>query len=94
MISRGFNSQEYNWLSKEFNLSKKEVDEVKNLSEEQFLKFSRNLQETEISSMEGSYSADDLIQVFKSARQLVPAELEAAAAGIVQVGRHLGGRAR
>merc|ERR1719462_141972 len=93
MVSRGFNSQEYDWLANEFHLSKQEVDEVKNLSEEEFYLFSRRLQE-ETDMSESDYSVDDLLQVFKSARQLVPAELEAAAHGIVHVGRHLGGRAR
>jgi len=93
MVSRGFNSQEYDWLANEFDLSKQEVDEVKNLSEEEFYLFSRRLQE-ETDMSESDYSVDDLLQVFKSARQLVPAELEAAAHGIVHVGRHLGGRAR
>ena len=36
----------------------------------------------------------DLVSVLKSARQLVPAELEAAAHSIIEVGKHLGGRAR
>ena len=85
--------QEYDWLANEFDLSKQEVDEVKNLSEEEFFLFSRKLQE-ETDMSESDYSVDDLLQVFKSARQLVPAELEAAALGIVHVGRHLGGRAR
>jgi len=93
MVSRGFNSQEYNWLANVFDLSKQEVDEVKNLSDEEFMLFSKRLQE-ESDITDSDYSVDDLIQVFKSARQLVPAELEAAALGIVHVGRHLGGRAR
>ena len=95
MIARGFNTKEYNWLSKEFLLTKKEVDEVKNLSEEEFQLFSANLMEkTDMTSLDGGYTAEDLISVLKSARQLVPSELEAAAVSIVEVGKHLGGRAR
>ena len=95
MVARGFNSNEYNWLSKEFLLTKKEVDDVKNLSEEEFQLFSESLMEkTDMTSMDGEYTAEDLVSVLKSARQLVPAELEAAAHSIIEVGKHLGGRAR
>ena len=95
MIARGFNTKEYNWLSKEFLLTKKEVDDVKNLSEEEFQLFTANLMEkTDMTSLDGGYTAEDLISVLKSARQLVPSELEAAAVSIVEVGKHLGGRAR
>ena len=95
MIARGFNTKEYNWLSKEFLLTKKEVDDVKNLSEEEFQLFTTNLMEkTDMTSLDGGYTAEDLISVLKSARQLVPSELEAAAVSIVEVGKHLGGRAR
>lgn len=95
MIARGFNTKEYNWLSKEFLLTKKEVDNVKNLSEEEFQLFTANLMEkTDMTSLDGGYTAEDLISVLKSARQLVPSELEAAAVSIVEVGKHLGGRAR
>jgi len=94
MVARGFNSNEYNWLSKEFLLTKKEVDDVKNLSEEEFQLFSESLMEkTDMTSMDGEYTAEDLVSVLKSARQLVPAELEAAAHSIIEVGKHLGGRA-
>ena len=95
LVARGFNSKEYNWLSNEFHLSRKEVDDVQNLSEEEFQIFSKSLMKRgDVASAESGYSAEDLVQVFKSARQLVPAELEAAAHGIVEVGKHLGGRAR
>ena len=95
LVARGFNSKEYNWLSNEFHLSRKEVDDVQNLSEEEFQIFSKSLMKRgDMASAESGYSAEDLVQVFKSARQLVPAELEAAAHGIVEVGKHLGGRAR
>merc|ERR1712126_112288 len=94
MVPRGFNKQEYKWLSKEFDLSKQEVDKVYMLSEEEFLKFSRSLQKADVSSNKNGYSAEDLIEVFKTARQIVPAELEAAALGIVEAGKHIGGRAR
>ena len=94
MIPRGFNKQEYSWLSREFDLSRQEADKVYMLSEEEFLKFSRSLQKADVSSKDNGYSADDLIEVFKTARQIVPAELEAAALGFVEVGKHIGGRAR
>ena len=95
MIARGFNTKEYNWLSKEFLLTKKELDDVKNLSEEEFQLFTANLMEkSDMTSLDGGYTAEDLISVLKSSRQLVPSELEAAAVSIVEVGKHLGGRAR
>ena len=95
MVARGYNSQEYHWLSREFDLTKEDVDEVKNLSEEEFLQFSRSLKEASVvRPMKKDYPVDELLEVFKSGRQLVPAELEAAAHGVVHVGRHLGGRAR
>jgi len=47
-----------------------------------------------VPAVQEEYSVDDLLNVFRSGRQLVPAELEAAAQGVVHVGRHLGGRAR
>jgi len=95
MVLRGFNKKEYNWLYNEFLLSNKEVDDVKNLSEEEFQLFSDSLKEKkDLTSVDGGYTAEDLLNVFKSARQLVPSELEAAAHSIVEVGRHLGERAR
>ena len=94
MVTRGYNSQEYYWLSREFDLTKEDVDEVKNLSEEEFLQFSRSLKEANVPSSDRQYSVDDLLEVFTAARQIVPAELEAAAQGVVHVGRHLGDRAR
>ena len=75
-------------------MSRQEADKVYMLSEEEFLKFSRSLQKADVSSKDNGYSADDLIEVFKTARQIVPAELEAAALGFVEVGKHIGGRAR
>ena len=94
MVARGYNSQEYHWLAKEFDLTKQDVDEVKNMSDEEFFKFSRSLRSAQLGSEDDPYSVDDLIEVFRSARQLVPVELEAAAHGVVHVGRHLSGRAR
>ena len=95
MVARGYNSQEYHWLSREFDLTKEDVDEVKNLSDQEFLQFSRSLKEaSSVQTMKKDYPVEELLEVFKSGRQLVPAELEAAAHGVVHVGRHLGGRAR
>ena len=95
MVARGYSGQEYHWLSREFDLSKEDVDEVQNLSEEEFRQFSRSLKEaSSVQPMKKQYPVDELLEVFKSGRQLVPAELEAAAHGVVHVGRHLGGRAR
>ena len=54
--------QEYDWLANEFDLSKQEVDEVKNLSEEEFYFFSRRLQE-ETDMSESDYSVDDLFKI-------------------------------
>ena len=94
MVARGYNSQEYHWLAREFDLTKQDVDEVKNMSDEEFVKFSRSLRSAQLGSEDDPYSVDDLIEVFRSARQLVPVELEAAAHGVVHVGRHLSDRAR
>jgi len=74
-------------------LTRKEcqVDDVKNLSEEEFQDFRESFME----NLDGEYTAEDLVSssVLESARQLVPAELEAAAHSIIEVGKHLGGRA-
>ena len=95
MVARGYNREEYFWLSREFDLTKEDVDEVKNLSDEEFMQFSRSLKEASVvQPMKKDYPVDELLAVFRSGRQLVPAELEAAAHGVVHVGRHLGGRAR
>jgi len=89
--TRGYSNDEYSWLLNEFNLTKGEVDSIQILNEEQFALLQSSLNEA---SHGKEYTMDDLNEVLKSARQLVPVELEAAAQGALQMGYHLGGRAR
>eukprot|EP00092_Neocalanus_flemingeri_P021193 GFUD01022967.1.p1 GENE.GFUD01022967.1~~GFUD01022967.1.p1 ORF type:complete len:755 (-),score=217.62 GFUD01022967.1:65-2329(-) len=93
LVTRGFSEDQYNWLINEFDLSEAEVEAVKALNEEEFLVLLNHLRTTPVTP-EKSYTVDDLVSVLQSARQLVPAELEAAAYGALHLGLHLGGRAR
>jgi len=89
--TRGFSEDQYSWLLNEFNLTRNDVDSVRFLSKDQFSALESSLNEK---SREEEYTIDDLVKVLKSARQLVPAELEAAAHGALHMGYHLGGRVR
>jgi len=89
--TRGYSKDQYRWLLNEFNLTKAEVDSIQTLNDEQFTVLQGSLNEA---SQEEKYTMDDLTEVLKSARQLVPVELEAAAQGALHMGYHLGGRAR
>merc|ERR1719318_301712 len=89
--TRGFSEDQYSWLLNEFNLTRDYVDSVRYLSKDQFSALESSLNEK---SREEEYTIDDLVKVLKSARQLVPAELEAAAHGALHMGYHLGGRVR
>merc|ERR1719318_1974312 len=90
--TRGFSEDQYSWLLNEFNLTRNDVDSVRFLSKDQFSALESSLNEK--SREEEEYTIDDLVKVLKSARQLVPAELEAAAHGALHMGYHLGGRVR
>lgn len=90
---KGFTDEDYTWLAEEFNLSKADVDAVKALSVVQFETLQRALEATSSdSNPENDYSSEELIKVLKSARQLIPLELDAAAQGALEVGYHLGKR--
>jgi len=90
---KGFTEEDYTWLAEEFNLSKEDVDAVKALSVVQFETLQRALEATSSdSNPENNYSSEDLIKVLKSARQLIPSELDAAAQGALEVGYHIGKR--
>jgi len=90
--TRGFSEDQYSWLLNEFNLTRDDVDSVRYLSKDQFSALESSLNEK--SRSEEEYTIDDLVKVLNSARQLVPAELEAAAHGALHMGYHLGGRVR
>merc|ERR1719369_720959 len=88
----GFTQNEYSWLFNEFNLTKDDVEAVTKMTKEEFDFLVENLAKAKIAP-EKKYTTDDLVSVLKSARQLVPSELEAAAYGAANLGLHLGGRA-
>lgn len=88
MVARA-STQMYNWLSKEF-LTKKEVDDVKNLSEEFQLSGESLMEKTDMTSMDGENTQLRIWSVSSSRRQLVPEELEAAAHSIIEVGKTTG----
>jgi len=90
--TRGFSEDQYSWMLNEFDLTRDDVDSVRYLSRDQFSALKSSLNEK--SRGEEESTMEDFFEVLKSARQLVPDELEAAAHGALHMGYHLGGRVR
>merc|ERR1719427_2651852 len=92
LVTEGLSEDQYNWLLDEFDLTMEDVESVKALTENEFSALQNSLRKASVTP-EKDYTIDDLVAVLRSARQLVPSELEAAAYGAMHMGRHLGGRA-
>jgi len=82
-------AEDFYWLEENYGVTREEVAHLQALPEEEFQAIM-----AELGHNQEGYSLDGLVDLLRSARSLVPGEVQAAAAGVAEVGRRLSARAR